>query len=109
MKIIPNRRRHPRHSLTRPCKVFHWPTQRYLFSTTCDVSNGGALLLIDSMRMLAPDDRIDVLIAWNEEMILRESDHIRARVVRSLPSRDHEQLVAVEFDQAIAEPLAAAA
>lgn len=99
MTSIHDRREHPRRAVLRPCKVFHWDTQRYLPARTCDLSPGGALLRIDAARPLAPDDRVDVLIATDEHGLLRAAHQVRATVKRVLDAGDHRQFVAVEFDQ----------
>lgn len=96
------RRRDPRQRLARGCKVFYWPTQRYLAAKTCDVSAGGALLRIDCARPLAEDEQLDVIVPPGEAGFALSRDQRRARVVRSRTGRDGEQLVAVEFERDVA-------
>ncbi len=103
-----DRRRHERLAIHRPCKVFHWPTQRYLPARTCNASAGGALLMVDSPRPVGVEDPLDLLIAWDDRPILGANDQVRGRVVRSTDAPDGSQVLAIEFDRAVADRALAA-
>jgi len=81
----------------RPCKVYHAPSGRYLAGETCDVSRGGALLRVASLRPLAPGDAVEVFIAWSGGVLLSASDRIHAVVTRVMQVADNQQVVAAEF------------
>lgn len=103
------RRRHERRAVTRPCKLYHAGSARYLSGYTRDLSEGGALLEIDSPRRIEPEDVLDVLVAWNDRALLHQEDQIPARVTRVLHTDSPRQFVAVEFtkSQAVTHRLAA--
>ncbi|CAG1001602.1 hypothetical protein PHYC_02928 [Phycisphaerales bacterium] len=94
-----DRRRHERLAVTRPCKIYHAGSARYLSGYTRDLSASGALLEIDSPRPVNPDDILDVLVAWNDRALLHERDQIPARVTRVLRTDSPRQFVAVAFSQ----------
>lgn len=93
-----DRRRHERCEVTKRCKVFHWPTQRYYPAELCDFSRGGCLLRVLGGRGLAPDDAVDIFVAWHGEALVRSNEEWRGRVVRRLGAGDGEQLIGVEFE-----------
>jgi len=92
-------RRHPRVRVERPCKVFHHRTGRYFPGITSDASAGGFLVRIESARPIGPGDRLDVLVAWSERVLLAKADGVEATVTRRLQTGEREQTVAVRFTQ----------
>lgn len=104
------RRRHPRYEVSRPCKVHHPSTRRYEPAETLDVAAGGLLMHLDSSRPLAPGDRVEVVVAWDDSVILASDAQIPAKVVRVIDSDEGGQTVACAFERAaLAVTLAAAA
>lgn len=97
MNLTPERRSHPRIPLERACKVFHRPSRTYLAASTCDLSEGGAMIRVDNPRVLNPGDEIDVLIAWSKAPVLQRSRAITGNIVRVPGSFARHQFIAVKF------------
>ena len=94
-------------SLSRPAKVYHVPSRKYLAAQTCDLSGTGALLRVESPRRLVPGEMVEVLVQWSGRVLLNAGDLVKARVARVLPQAGY-QLVGVEFEVAVGEVAAAA-
>lgn len=92
------RRVNPRIVVTKPCKVMHVATRKYLPAQTCDISSGGALLRITTPRPLAPGDEIQVFIAWDHRNLLTTGEQVRAHVMRTYFD-GVEQIIGVRFAQ----------
>lgn len=95
-----NRRRHERTAVTRPAKVYHAGSARYLSGYTRDVSAGGALLEVDSPRAIEVGDMIEVVVAWHDRALLSAADLVKARVTRVLRTDTPRQYVGVAFESA---------
>jgi len=96
------RRRHPRLTLVRPCKVRDCRTLVFSPGLTSDVSVSGALLRIDRTRPIAPGDELEVAVAWTRDAVLSAQSMVRAKVRRVTPIDHHHQSVAVEFEPRVA-------
>jgi len=94
-----DRRVHPRQEIVKACKVYRRGTQRYVSAQTQDVSAGGALLEVRSVRPMVPGERLDVGVAWSRSPILLEDALKEARVVRVTPIEGDRHRVAVAFDE----------
>jgi len=92
-----NRRYHTRHNVTRRCKVIQRDTMSYSQATTRNLSEGGALLEVHSLRPLSSGDEIEVGIEQDESGFISQGDLIYARVVRATEFGEGHQLVAVEY------------
>lgn len=103
-----DRRRHPRYAVTRPCKLIHRDSRRFVLAGTYDLSAGGAKLLVESPRPFLPGDAVDVAIGWGGEVVLARQRMVGARVVRAEPGFDGRQRIAIEFDSAQSVGAAAA-
>jgi hypothetical protein len=105
-----DRRRHVRLDVDRPCKVVVPTARRALSARTSNVSVTGALLRVDSPRLLNPGETLRLAISWSNTPIVREDQLVFARVVRALGIQGEAQTVAVEFaqsnQQAVDAPLA---
>jgi len=69
----------------------------YSLALTRNVSEGGALLEVDSLRPLASGDEIEVGIEEGDKGFIGQEDLIFARVVRATDFGKGRQLVAVEY------------
>lgn len=94
-----DRRQHERTEITRPAKVYHSGSARYLSGYIRDHSRGGALLEVHAPRGMEPGDELEVLIAWNDRTLLSAASQRRARVTRVLGTGSPRQIVAVEYLQ----------
>ncbi len=107
------RRKHPRHCAEIQCKVRCPRTGRYLSAVTTDQSPGGLLLTVQTPLALAEGQEIAVALPHENDAVIRASDLLSARVVRSSAVLDRHQVVAVQFENAGAasasEPQTAAA
>ncbi len=99
MSLVLERRRHPRLPIERPCKVFHKPSRQYLAASTCDISEGGALVRVDAKRPLNAGDEIDILIAWTKAPVVTQTTAIAGKVLRTPGAFAHHQFVAVRFER----------
>lgn len=110
MNTIPtNRRRHERTPITRPAKVYHANSAKYLPACTRDLSQSGALLEINAPRAIEVGDSLEVLVAWNDRSLLSHTDQVPARVTRVLRTDSPRQFVAVAFATPQAMPARIAA
>jgi hypothetical protein len=98
-----DRREHARLILTRPCKIYHIASRRYLPGFTSDVSDGGSLIAVKSDRPLVIGDVVDVAIGWERGAVIAAGDMVRAKVVRISDLPSSGQAVALRY-----EPRAAA-
>lgn len=83
---LPEQRRHFRVMSTRPVKLFHLRTGRFLQATTVDISAGGICVQIDWPSNVFSGDRVDIYLPGANTIILREQDRHPATVVRVLRS-----------------------
>lgn len=91
------RRRFPRRSDDRPCKILHRASPRFAPGRTTNTSAGGALIRILSSRRFDPGESIDLAIARPDAAILTAADLLPARIIRVEPGEDSLQTLAVEF------------
>ncbi|MBL0871104.1 MAG: PilZ domain-containing protein [Phycisphaerales bacterium] len=92
-----DRRRNVRLDVERPCKVVIPAAGRSVSARTSNVSVTGALLRVDSPRLLNPGETVRLAICWTNAPIVREDQLVAARVVRALGIQGEAQTVAVEF------------
>ncbi len=102
-----DRRRHERHDVEKPCKVYDPASRRFAPGRTKNISRAGALVTIQWARPLSAGDPIDIVIAWSPRPLLPADSMVRARVARTLASTGEVQVIAVEFDDDIEAALAA--
>ncbi len=96
------RRIHPRIAVQMPAKLQCAVTGRYLTSTTCNLSRGGALLDVDHPSALVHGQRVRLGFALDARSpLLRRDDLVDATVVRSKGS-GQQHTVAVCFDELLA-------
>lgn len=103
------RRIFPRFDISRPCKVYHAASGRFLAGRTRNLSAGGALVEVDTPRDFAPGDSIELAIAWTRRAVLPADALVEAKVVRQiaslvLPDGTVRRTLGVAFAQA--EPIA---
>ena len=92
-----NRRFHARQTVTRRCKVIQRDTMTYSLAITRNLSEGGALLEVDSLRPLVSGDEVEVGIEQHDRGFIGQEELIFARVVRATDFGKGRQLVAVEY------------
>jgi len=98
-----DRRRHVRHRVESPCKIVEAKTGRTLAGVTRDVSLGGLLVALRTPTDLVPGDRIRIGVAWRGQAVLDVAALSDAEVVRTLPSYNGQQTVAIRRIAAPAE------
>lgn len=94
---LSERRKHPRETLVRRCKVRDRRTASYAPGVTADASIGGLLLRVDRARPYGPGDELDIVVSWDDRPMVSADGLVRARVRRVTPIDHHHQAVAVEF------------
>jgi hypothetical protein len=102
-----DRRRWDRLDTAKPCKVFLPVSQRFAPGRTCNVSRGGALVTIETARPLCPGDPIDITISFSRLPLVPADRMLRGRITRAETFDADRQLVAIEFDEPLAELAAA--
>ncbi|MBS0190755.1 MAG: PilZ domain-containing protein [Phycisphaerales bacterium] len=103
----PDRRRHTRMYVRKPCKVLHKPSGQFLVANTHDFSVGGAMIWLEPGRSLNAGDEIDVIVGWNASAIVRQDSSVAATVLRALPMDGGRQAIAVRFKVAQVTRIAA--
>lgn len=101
------RRRFERTPTVRPCKIRDRRMLLFSAGQTCDVSAGGLLLRVDRARPFVAGDKLDVVVAWSHDPLLRGEAMSRATVRRVTPIDCHHQAIAIEFDNPAQQALAA--
>jgi hypothetical protein len=96
------RRRFPRHSATRNCRLFRPSFNAFGSGQTCDYSAGGALLDIASARPLQVGETVDVLIEFKLSGVLSSQRGVRSTIIRADNTGIGMQRIAVKFDVALA-------
>ncbi|MCC6428892.1 MAG: PilZ domain-containing protein [Phycisphaerales bacterium] len=94
------RRQHARRAVTKPCKLFHCPSRRYLVAKTCDLSASGALIHLEDGRVLTPGEEVLLVVDWTGRNILPADRMVHGTVVRIAGSIGRHQSVGVRFAQA---------
>lgn len=102
-----DRRRHPRRTLVRLCKVRDRRTLLFAAGQTSDISPGGALIRVDRARLFGAGDELDLVVAWGSDAVLPGDSMVRARVKRVTPIDHHHQAIAVEFIERAKQAIAA--
>ena len=103
-----DRRRHARRPILRSCKVRHAEALRYAAARTQDLSEGGALLSLETSRPLSPGQEITLAIDFAGRSVLTQQQMVEAKVVRVGPVLNRRQTVAVAFRAPMAMAEAAA-
>lgn len=96
----PERRRDPRISTHRPVKVKCEQTVgKYIAGTTDNISDGGAMLMLDYPRLLTKGQKIQIgIAAYPTTGMLLAEEFIEATIVRSL-GHGETQHVAVRYER----------
>ncbi len=94
----PERRRDPRIPAQHPVKIkCDQSAGRYIAGTTDNVSDGGAMLMLDYPRLLCTGQKVQIGIVSNPTRgMLTTEDFVEATIVRSLGHGD-TQHVAVRY------------
>lgn len=100
-KPTPNeRRRYARKSVSRPCKIFHCPSRRYLTARTCDLSSGGALIHLEDGRPISPGEEVLMVVDWTGRTIVPADRMVHGTVVRVAGAIGRHQSIGLQFAQA---------
>lgn len=94
----PERRRDPRIHVSHPVKIkCDQSAGHYIAGTTDNVSDGGAMLMLEHPRLLATGQKVQIGIAQGPRRgLLRSDDFVEATIVRSLGHGD-TQHVAIRY------------
>lgn len=130
----PNRRTGRRRTTVRPAKIFDSRAERYFSARTTNLSDDGAMLIINRSMPIArgdafeigiletqpgdtssasasgkaggPEDPSDTVGCFSDEGVLKRRQAFRpALVVRVMPIDAHTQAVAVRFNDAQSQPI----
>ena len=92
-----DRRRHTRWALLRACKLRRSSSLAFEAARTRDVSPGGAKLITMGNKQYSVGDRIELAVAWSDEVVVEKDSLIVGRVVRTAPA-ESGQTIAIEFE-----------
>ena len=92
-----DRRRHTRWALVRACKLRRSSSLAFEAARTRDVSPGGAKLITMGNKQYSVGDRIELAVAWSDEVVVEKDSLIVGRVVRTAPA-ESGQTIAFEFE-----------
>ncbi|MEQ8844139.1 MAG: PilZ domain-containing protein [Phycisphaerales bacterium] len=104
-----DRRRFPRQTVVRPCRIRDGRTLNAGVGETSDLSRSGALLRMQRGRMFSPGETIEIGVALDNDPLMRTEDLRPARVVRVLSIDHYHQALAVEFEEELDQALDASA
>lgn len=93
------RRFHERGDAALGCKVLRPAVARFLAARTENVSEGGALLRVRTIRALEEGEGLAVGVSWRGGAALTTKDLVEATIARAGPLVDGEQEIAVRFAQ----------
>lgn len=92
------RRSHPRLHVQRPAKIFDPGSGKYHIGSTRDLSAGGMLIELSQGISARPGDSIMIGVAQTRRQpILRQSEMLRATVVRAMQSEANRMMIAVQL------------
>lgn len=103
-----DRRRSPRRPAMHCCKLRHADALRYVTAQTRDISEGGALVTLETGRPLAEGQDISIAIDFAGRAVLTQGQMVEAKVVRAGPVLNRTQTVAVAFRVPVQMPGVAA-
>ncbi len=92
-------RRHHRSPVQVECKLLRPDASRYVEAGTVDVSDSGALLLVEAGTPLRVGEAVELAIAWDGAELIEAGRTITGRVVRAAGAEVRPQPAAVEFDR----------
>lgn len=92
-----DQRTSPRVLTTRPVKLFHPATARFIPAHTCDLSGGGVLLQVAWPTSIKPGEAVDIYIPPDQHVVLSEKHRVPSTVLRVLASGDMA-MIAIKFD-----------
>jgi|GEM_PF-2681074 len=96
-----DRRKHTRHPLTRPAKLFCPGSGRFLAGRTRNISAGGVLVEIDAPDSITSGDAIKLTIAFGDRFIVPMSELVGGSVVRAITTDNAETTcLAIAYDDA---------
>lgn len=91
------RRQDVRHATIRRCRLRGRRSLLFASGITQNCSKRGLLIGLPSPRPLALGDCVEVVVAWDGDVLLRANSASTGRVVR-IEERDGEQRIAIAFD-----------
>ncbi|MCA9293541.1 MAG: PilZ domain-containing protein [Phycisphaerales bacterium] len=98
MSPAPERRQDTRHTTIRRCRLRGRRSLLFASGITQNCSRGGLLIGLPSARPLAVGDRVEVVVAWDGDALLRAGNAATGRIVR-IEERSDEQRIAIAFDE----------
>jgi hypothetical protein len=93
-----DRRACERFSLRRGAKVYRPASRTFCPAWTRDVSESGVLIEIITPRALSIGEQLQIVVAWGDEALVRNTQALPATVVRTSWLDDGAQRVALRFD-----------
>ena len=102
-EIEQDRRRFPRATVVRPCKIRDRRNLGLCAGETTDLSRGGSLVCVQRERNFKPGDEIEFGVTWDASPIIKSESMVKARVIRVLPIDHYQQALAIEFVEELAQ------
>lgn len=110
MYQLEERRESQRIEVTRLGKVYDPRSRKFLPCASCNLSRGGAMLEVVGRLPLKQGDRLMLgLPTSHAQAVVPTNEMVEVEVIRSLPTTDNRQGIAVRFLAPVAPVLALAA
>lgn len=94
--------------MARACKVRDAEALRYATAHTLDVSEGGALVVLETARPVSEGQEVSLAIDFEGRSVLTQGQMVEAKVVRAGPVLNRRQTVALAFRVPVSLPGVAA-
>lgn len=97
-----DRRQYPRLLTTRPLKVFHRASGRFLPAIATDLSDGGVLVTITWPCQMIVGEALDIYLPPDNHVMLSAKHRATARIKRVLHG-EQVTMAAIQFDQPLSQ------
>ena len=96
-----DRRKHQRHSIERPAKLFCPKSGRFLAGRTRNISAGGVLVEVDACETVESGDSVLMTVAFGDRFIVPMSELVPCSVIRTNRNdSDSGATLAIAYDNA---------
>jgi len=103
-----DRRKHQRHPIERPAKLFCPKSGRFIAGRTHNISAGGVLVEVDAGETIESGDAVLMTVAFGDRFIVPMSELVRCTVIRTLRTgSDHVATLAIAYDNAAESAMSA--
>lgn len=103
-----DRRKHQRHPIERPAKLFCPKSGRFLAGRTQNISEGGVLVEVDAGETIESGDSVLMTVAFGDRFIVPMSELVPCSVIRvKRTGTEHGATLAIAYDNAAESAMSA--